>query len=478
MRSFIVLFGFFIASPCAAVSFHSPLSSRERAEFQKAQKYISKIAKINHNIDDTIENNALSLTTKTTQIANWRHQQLPLYDKAIHAVIAAYGINPEHITGTLVGGGEFKGKEATWAPAFGNIKSRSFKDYRGREVSVPPLDKASAMTWVDGQIVIGKDFFGSPALLAAGIIHETVHFEQFTTPGQGPCKPYDPTCELEAYKIELSAINALGLTPQEVHKIGTGMRDQMEQIKKKSGSTPFSVLDPEPTKKSGDDDFINSLNKMRDVSKKAKDIAKKISDDQEKERLAREQKENSKEREWLATEKARNDAAWNYIKTAVGLACSNPQAFSDQISAKKIIDAALDDDELWYHLYEAKNEVGWESLSKGINSCQDHIVNQILSAPNPVPASLVLTWARQYREDHPSLIKRFVTTVSDFFAALEEFLNSIAPHSSSAQGGGNGGGQSAGGGGNGGSHIHYHDGEAAGQLRGIASGSMSFDGGF
>lgn len=501
MRRFCIACAFlWLAYPCGALSFHAPQSGKEKAEFQKAQNNLNDIRKIRAKLQDK--------NLSAAQPADDRKALLLLYNKTIHAVIAAYGISPEHEAGGILVTGKVTGAQSKeWDPVFDNQAHRIMTDKDGKEVLAKESPSVT-YTWSDGQITLGPGAFegsfddkstkevvhylASPALLASIIIHETVHFEQYTTPGRGDKKGLFEM-ELEAYKIQLNSARQIGLAPSEVRLIGQGMIKGMKWVKAHPDASPFAApgavlgspdlpdSDIEHAKTGAEDSFsrpsglLDAIDHAVSVSKNAEATAKKISDNKDRADLERKQEDERRFREWETAQAA----AWNYIKAAVGLACSDPDAFSNQIQAGKIVNADIGNDDLWFYLSGAESEVGWESLSKGVNPCQDSIVNQMLSANSPVPASWILTWAKQYRESHPGLIERFTTTLSDFFAALGEFLNSPAPSPSLGQGGSGGGSEEGGGGqAHGSSHFQYHGGRADSQLRGIASGSMNFDGGF
>ncbi len=161
-RFYIVCFFLLLfAYPCGALSFHAPQSAQEKVEFQKAQDALSRIEKINANIVGIIKasNEGKSLSAvQLEQINNYKRQRLPLYNEAIHAAIAAYGIKPDHEAGILVTGKVTGAQSKEWDPVFDNQAHRIMTDKDGKEVLAKESPSVT-YTWSDGQITLGPGAF-------------------------------------------------------------------------------------------------------------------------------------------------------------------------------------------------------------------------------------------------------------------------------------------------------------------------------
>ena len=524
MKITLAICAILIAYPAKAISFHAPHSPQEINEFQKAQNNLSQIKRLNDLLGDKKN------PPNATEATDYRQQQILLYNATIQSVIAAYGIRPEHITGTLVIDGELKGQKATWDPVFGEMKSREFKDYNGVERTLQPLNGASAMTYVDGQIIIGKDFFTeSPAFLAAGIIHETTHFEQFTTSGQGACQAYDPTCELEAYKVELSAIKTLGLTPHEVLRIGKGMKDEMSKIYLKPWLIPAFILnapkprsDIERTKNDAENSFLNSWKtEATPVIRNAQNQA--FADKFSKEHpefcvpITRcggsPQAESSPHNQLKDALKEWTQTACDYITPAEyvdipedptvsnfgrpGVALGMPdQSFLNSMTdaakennrraKEKEEDDQNDRDYLLNHLVVMSRAdiEEFKSEDASLTQCQIEMADLLSEANGPVDAQWMIRELdvrkrqeiNKNRDPLDVLLHKLVKAIPIATAYIVRGITApfiaignavtIMPSGNSSNGNN---------GSSGNSNFHYNDGRAAHQLRGIASGGMSFD---
>jgi hypothetical protein len=128
------------------------------------------------------------------------------------------------------------------------------------------------------------------------------------------------------------------------------------------------------------------------------------------ERAAAEKKEWEEiDAHWAAVDAAQ-EVNWRYIKTLVGLACSAPDSLSDQARQGNILRAEMDEVALLNH--------------KGgsyLNRCESALIFDMceqMARSNSVLTSDLVTWAKEYRRAHPSLIDRFKTTLAEFFDAL------------------------------------------------------------
>ncbi len=152
MRRFCIACAFlWLAYPCGALSFHAPQSGKEKAEFQKAQNNLNDIRKIRAKLQDK--------NLSAAQPADDRKALLLLYNKTIHAVIAAYGISPEHEAGGILVTGKVTGAQSKeWDPVFDNQAHRIMTDKDGKEVLAKESPSVT-YTWSDGQITLGPGAF-------------------------------------------------------------------------------------------------------------------------------------------------------------------------------------------------------------------------------------------------------------------------------------------------------------------------------
>lgn len=113
---------------------------------------------------------------------------------------------------------------------------------------------------------------------------------------------------------------------------------------------------------------------------------------------------------------------WRYLLETTGLACSNPDALEQQARQGKVPGVSLSDLDLAWQMNRIET-VGMKDRPVA-NECQKYIMTEINRSNGPVSGSEILAWARRYRRDHPTLIGRFTTTISDFFTAMGEAFES------------------------------------------------------
>lgn len=141
-----------------------------------------------------------------TEIARLKKVQKNAAEQAMWLTIRAYGIitfegtEPKLPKGTSFLRSPEIGQEITWVPVFEDKHTFEIQDAAGNVVGTLKLDDAGN-TASDGVSRIFPEAFISPAILASYIIHEKIHFEQFTDPHRGPVKT-SGELEVEAYKTE------------------------------------------------------------------------------------------------------------------------------------------------------------------------------------------------------------------------------------------------------------------------------------
>lgn len=114
-------------------------------------------------------------------------------------------------------------------------------------------------------------------------------------------------------------------------------------------------------------------------------------------------------------------AAYRFIKTAAGLACSDPEAFDSQSQDGQIVGAGIDEPYLSSYLMQDENEVGWKSLGVKPNGCQKDVIEKLINSSGPVAPGVIAGWARAYRDAHPSLLRRFATSLNELFESKGDY---------------------------------------------------------
>lgn len=97
-----------------------------------------------------------------------------------------------------------KGRDITWLPVARENQARDVQDASG-DLQPMKQDKKGyvAITYPDGVSVITPAVFEyGPAYLASILLHERIHFEQFTTDGKGNVMSY-AEAQVEAYQAQV-----------------------------------------------------------------------------------------------------------------------------------------------------------------------------------------------------------------------------------------------------------------------------------
>lgn len=579
MRRFYIVCSFmWLAYPCQALSFHAPQSKQEKGEFRKAQDYLDTIKKINAEL----EGSGLS----AEKITNDKRKLVALYDKTTHAVILAYGIKPNHEAGTIVRGAVKGAKSKKWDPVFDDQTHRIMTDKGGKEVLAKEAP-AVGYTWSDGQITLGpgafegsfinkttkgKEFYSaSPALLASLIIHETVHFEQYTTPGRGD-KMSRFDMDLEAYKVQLASARKIGLNPSEVRLIGQGMIKGMGWIKAHPNASPFAgpgvVLgaadlpdsDIERAKNGAEDSFLdtwkNEASQVADDAraqkltpqeierrKEEKVAWRKEREEERRKKLDEEEKRYMEQMRHYASDCPFGDTAcetvppqaapppsrellWNALGEWTQTACRyitpvqfvsyprdpsvtddlrpgmtprvpDPSFMNDMTDAyreneRRAKAKAEEDQEDRAYLKDHfvvmnQSDIDEFKSQNSLSRCQSEMADLLSQANGPVDVDWMLgelgkrktEEIDKTRDSLDLLVHALIRGIPIVAAAIVKGISTpfVAIGQATASPGNSGGSGGGSGGSSGNSHVQYHAGLADSQLRGIASGSMSFDGG-
>lgn len=212
MRFMLAVAFFFCSLPnAAALRNASAQDSRDIADqISKKKAAEEEIKTKNQALNAARGDEALELGIRT-EIARLKKVQKNAADQALWMTIRAYGIIPfEDNSPNLPKGISFLrspeiGKEITWIPVFEDKRTFEIQDAAGNIVKTLKLDDAGN-TASDGVSRLFPEAFISPVILASYIIHEKIHFEQFTDPLRGPVKT-PGELEVEAYKTEQKLLN-------------------------------------------------------------------------------------------------------------------------------------------------------------------------------------------------------------------------------------------------------------------------------
>lgn len=115
-----------------------------------------------------------------------KDKQDAAFTKAIHMTIRAYGLEPKYPSGTSVMPST-KGREISWLPVARDDLPHFIQDVKGSTTLHPQSRRIYyGKTTKDGVTYIDRTAFDrGVGWLAATLLHEQLHFEQFTTRGRG-----------------------------------------------------------------------------------------------------------------------------------------------------------------------------------------------------------------------------------------------------------------------------------------------------
>lgn len=295
-------------------------------------EYIEKVLSGNISIDDTrlpptIEN----LLSNGRLLADTRKEKYALRNKAITLTRDIYGLTPGVVVAPahdpdMPGSVEIR----PWNPIYsenqeldesghGRLLSEKEKLELARKAGLPPgskIDHDAGTSRDDARIVMFPHAFERPEMLAAMIMHETVHWLDRAARGTISL-PFDSfTSEEKAYTLVANEATAFGLTPDDVASMKNMAVIYAKQAKLSPGltwgqvethhkdwlfsSSPSTDDDnpspgrPEPTKEQADISFLDSWRQATGavIESKARVEEQARLD---KERLEREREEQERE---------------------------------------------------------------------------------------------------------------------------------------------------------------------------------------
>lgn len=311
---------------CGAVTFEKPATAEQLARYSNAQASLVdfKTAREKANeqkrelerLQRALNKNQTKIELAQAALLEQQQKLLISGNRTIEAVIDAYGIAPDRLSAPIVVKGSMEGKTATWSPFFGFLDPRTIQDKNGfsKDIAVPEDWKREGLdgvTYPDGAIEMTEHAFSSLAMLAAYIIHETVHFDQKTTEGRGDnLTSYRE--EFEAYGATLNSktILTLGLTASEVKAIERGRINGLRRAESEDGKRFFrpGLADardipesaperPEPVKDQGSSEFLEA---WRGSARGVASVKERIAT-MEQERAAQEEARRKEEEESART---------------------------------------------------------------------------------------------------------------------------------------------------------------------------------
>lgn len=375
------------------------------------------------------------------------------YNEAIRLTLAYYQIEPIQRSGPVPG--EDSNVQVEWKTIF------SEKPEPGQ---IPGFVYYGFMRQSDRVIIVRKNAFSHAGFLALTLQHESLHFDILLA--QGDRASRDPDTELRIQKSLLPDARSIYAADDDEYRllVANVALAQWLQIERRRGnaspdSNPgwlrdfikgnISISDLERIDFSSPAEPLATLahdspqlfskgnynvSQMLANAITLTQAAQEFSNKQDKERLQQRKREEKAYREWLdARERARN-AAWAYLKTSVGLACSSPGKFESKAGAGEIVGVGLDPLDLFFRMTSYSENSGPGSM----NLCQREMMNRIYAASSPVGIADLAGWARDWREAHPSLLKRLGAALSSFAAALSSAVTNFT-EALAVNGGGTGG---------------------------------------
>lgn len=387
----------------------------------------------------------------------WRlaeNKRVPAANAALAAIIKAYDIHPDKES-TPAAAGLYENRTVRWSPEFGEMRlDHVYLDGNGKKIGEDHLDPNtdySGITWADGKIVItpavlfetrsdGTPSF-SPGMIAAIIYHETIHFNQLTDPIRAKhmstaAMEFAAHTSMQVHQAEFE------LTKGEMDFISDRLQKSLDINLKNPNVLMIGAVKLEPTAIDENDDngeaaFIQGLRQITPVTKVDRDaFAAQESEAEARwkndpEYIAYKARSDAYER-WGAEARARDAAQerervehfaemrrrWEYLKTMTGLACSNPDALERLGLEGKVPGVSISDLDLEWEM--SRTEGMGKKERPVVNSCQKYILSSVRNSNDLVRGRELLAWAREYREQHPSLLARFTTGIGDLFSAMGE----------------------------------------------------------
>lgn len=176
---------------------------------------------------------ASELAAKVAEIEVLDASHARTMNEIVRRTRALFGIEPPRSRGALVAG-RLAGAQSSWDPRYAPKRvSRTTIGLDGRPLLLTTGANWEGITWSDGAVEVNDDAFISPGYLGAVLFHESIHFEQFITPGQGDVITAVQS-ELRAHSRSSGreASEVFQLTPGERSRIHKSHQNQLERFRK------------------------------------------------------------------------------------------------------------------------------------------------------------------------------------------------------------------------------------------------------
>lgn len=146
------------------------------------------------------------------------HSIAALGEGAVALTLEIYGIGPTDTGRQILDKSDYLGSAANWGVRFSQSKSYTAFNPRTKKPETFSFNSPNVLgvTWADGAITVTEKALQSPGILAATLLHETVHFDQRTLP--------------HGARVDM--------TGREVAAFGKALNDE---VQRKLGLTPADV---------------------------------------------------------------------------------------------------------------------------------------------------------------------------------------------------------------------------------------------
>lgn len=209
-------FTFCLAFLLLSIQNASALSNARTADAQEIQEAINEAVSLQAIMAHKVETTPAEQRDEDfkTELIKLSKERKAAYEKAIWLTIRAYDILPFRYGQPALPGGKtslpspekLKHKDIAWVPVFEDKQMYRIQDETGKVMVVATVNKDDvANTASDGVSRIWPEAFLSPVELASFLIHEKLHFEQFTDPRRAG--KTTGQMEVEAYKAQLRLLD-------------------------------------------------------------------------------------------------------------------------------------------------------------------------------------------------------------------------------------------------------------------------------
>jgi len=342
----------------------------------------------------------------------------------IKRTVVLFDIQPGPTSGRIVGG-EFIGSTPPWSPVFAPQAQQKIIEVANKpSITLSAHGPYAGITWADGTVELNEKAFISPGYLAAIILHESVHYAQMTTVGQGD--------SLTAVRAEIlahskssgrEAAAAFGLTADEKGKLKSAFTENIKRFQNRPSmnmlSMQFAVADPEPLKERSELDFLTPWRQGSAAVSEMADAARVKLEEDRKVRAARDAhiadvwaKESERKERMEAERQERLNTPWGALLEWAGNACSYMDYYPEtvpinyqnvsapnlqyiawaekenegRLSQKRRSDASSKEYMLSHSVVMPQSEIASALVAKGnsLSRCSRSVVEMVRDAPDPI----------------------------------------------------------------------------------------------